>query len=630
MFVSNSFLHNALAASAIRYPLGPRHPFHPHARRRRALTSTLVIALCVGALGAAFFRTQVLGSEEYALRAQENRMRVVPIPSPRGTIYDRNGEPVAITRADYTLHLLPTTADSVASGLAHLAPVLQLDGARMRELAATAADRPREPLLVTDQLSFEQISWVQEHRGALPRIRVEASPVRQYPPGSAVAHLVGYVGEISANELADSAWHGYHEGQTLGKAGLERQYERRLGGRAGERYVEVDARGRVVREMAEAAAMPPLPGEDIHLTLDLQLQQFAHSIFPKNMRGALVALVPSTGEVLTLYSHPTYDPNLLAGRIDPKVWAALNRDAGKPLLNRATAGIYPPASTWKLATAIIGLEKGAITPDSRMPIACTGGLSYAGRYSRCWRSAGHGSLDLARAIAHSCNVYFYQLGIMLGLNQLTREGTRLGFGRTTRLDLPNERAGVFPSGKEWYRKRFGYTPPPSEVMNLAIGQGPNSQTPLRVAQFFSALAGNGTAPAPHLRARSEPLPPETDLRLNPQTLKAVHAGLAQVTEPGGTAYASSLKRWKLYGKTGTAQNAQDPKRPHAWFAGFAGPYGGTPEIAVAVILEFGEHGSDAAPLAAKMADFYLNKKHGYKTERLQTLGERGSGKAIGE
>lgn len=609
--------------------MGPRHPFHPHARRRRAFTATFAIVLCVSALVAAFFRTQVLQSEEYVLRSRENRLRVIPIPAPRGTIYDRNGEPVAMTVAVYTLRLLPTAEDSVRLALSRLAPVLSLDSARIAALIARAREEPREPLLVTEQLDFEQISWIQEHRADLPKISVEALPVRRYPAGSAVAHIVGYTGEISASELSDSAWNGYREGQTIGKAGLERQYERLLGGQAGERYAEVDARGHIVRNMSETAVLPPIPGQDIHLAVDLELQRFTHAIFPRGMRGALVAIVPSTGEVLALYSHPTYDPNELAGRIDPKVWAALVRDPGRPLLNRAIAGIYPPASTWKLATAIIGLETGAITADARMPIPCTGGMSYAGRYARCWRAEGHGSLDLAGAIAHSCNVYFYQLGIMLGLNQLTREGTRLGFGRTTRLDLPNEKSGIFPSGKEWYRKRTGHIPPPSEVMNLAIGQGPNSQTPLRMTQFFSAMAGNGTAPAPHLLARTERLPPETDLRLKPQTLQAVRGGLARVVEPGGTAYRSSLKNWKLYGKTGTAQNSQDAKRPHAWFAGFAGPANGVPEIAVAVVLEFGEHGSDVAPLAAKVADFYLNKKHDLPTARLQTLGERGSGEAIG-
>jgi penicillin-binding protein 2 len=229
------------------------------------------------------------------------------------------------------------------------------------------------------------------------------------------------------------------------------------------------------------------------------------------MNGAIVAMVPSTGEILALYSHPTFDPNLLIGGVDATLWRSLNTDERRPLLNRAT-------------------------PETKMPISCTGGMSYAGRYSRCWKPEGHGSLDLAGAIQHSCNVYFYQLGIWLGLNRLSTEGTRLGFARKTGIDLPTEKVGTFPAGTDWYRKRFGWSPTPSEVMSLAIGQGPNAQTPLRMTQFFSALAGDGTAAAPHLLATQRAGRRETDLRVSRQTLQAVRVGLARVTEPGGTAY----------------------------------------------------------------------------------------------
>jgi penicillin-binding protein 2 len=380
----------------------------------------------------------------------------------------------------------------------------------------------------------------------------------------------------------------------------------------------------VIRQLAPEETKPPVAGRDIHLTLDLDLQRFANQIWPEDLNGAVVAMIPSTGEILALYSHPTYDPNLLLGRIPADVWKQLNTDPRHPLVNRAIAGIYPPGSTFKLATAIIGLEKGVIRADTRMPIPCTGGMTYAGRYSRCWKPEGHGYLDLAGAIANSCNVYFYQLGIWLGLNQLAREGTRLGFSRKTGVDLPAEQTSTFPANTAWYKKRFGWTPTPSEVMSLAIGQGPNSQTPLRMAQFISALAGDGTAPTPHLLRDGTPHPRETDLHVTPPVMRAVRDGMAQVTEPGGTAYFASLKRWKLYGKTGTAQNAQDEVRNHAWFTGFAGPPGGEPEIAVAVVVEFGGHGGvAAAPIGAKIADFYLNKIHGFPTDpKAQTLAER--------
>ncbi|HET7274039.1 MAG TPA: penicillin-binding protein 2 [Longimicrobiaceae bacterium] len=584
-------------------------PFHKHSRRRRASVAILLIALVLGTIGASFFRTQILHNADFVLRSQDNRLRVIPLPAPRGTVYDRNGEIIAETVTGYRLLLQPASVDSLRMWLEQVAVPLQLDSAQIAGIVAEFSRAPTRPVRVAKTLTFEEISWIEEHRTEFTGILLQPHPVRRYPGGEAVAHLIGHVAEISERELADSAWSDYQLGQQIGKAGLERQYEGHLGGTMGERYVEVDARGRTVGPVAQEVIISPTPGKDLHLTIDLELQRFARSIFPAEMRGAIVALTPTTGEVLALYSHPTFDPNVLGDGMSLPAWKALNSDPEKPLLPRARAGIYAPGSTWKLATAIIGLEMGVVTPESRMPIACTGGLTYAGRYSRCWKSEGHGSLDLGGAIAHSCNVYFYQLGIRLGLNQLAQEGVRLGFNRSTGIDLPSESSGFFPEDADAYEERFGWKPTPSEVMSLAIGQGPNAQTPLRMAQFYSALAGDGTARVPHLRAGIQ-TPVETDLRVSPATLEALRAGLAAVTEPGGTAFSSSLERWKLYGKTGTAENSADGDRPHAWFTGFAGPPGADPEIVVAVLVEFGEHGSSAAaPIAAKIAEFYLDKTH---------------------
>lgn len=596
-----------------------RNPFHPHSRQRRALLALSVILLAMVVLGAAFFRTQIVRNSEFALRAEDNRFRVVPIPAPRGAVYDRNGEVIAETITAYTLSVEPGPPDSVRARVAGVAPLLGLDSAAVERVVERAGAHRDEPVVVSDNLTFEQLSRLEESPVRFPGVHLEARPVRRYPYGPAVAHLVGYVAEVSRAEMESPAWKDYRMGQAIGKSGVERQYERVVGGTPGDRFVEVDARGHVVGRFAEQLSTPPAAGRDLHLTLDLELQRYARAVFPRETKGAVVALVPGTGEVLAMYSSPTYDPNLLVGRIPPDVWRSLNTDPARPLLDRATHGIYPPGSTWKLATAIIGLEQGVIRPEEKMPIACTGGMSYAGRYSRCWKKEGHGPQDLVQAIANSCNVYFYQLGIRLGINLLTQEGTRLGFSRATAIDLPSEKVGTFPTGREWYRKRFGWTPPPSEVMNLAIGQGPNSQTPLRMAQFFSALAADGTAAAPHLLRRSGKLPPETDLRVAPATLAAVREGMARVVD-GGTAAASRLKRWKLYGKTGTSQNTEDPRRPHGWFTGFAGPPDGPPEIVVAVIVEFGESGSAAAaPVASRIANFYLNKKHGLPNEPIESV-----------
>ncbi|HEX7241753.1 MAG TPA: penicillin-binding protein 2 [Longimicrobiaceae bacterium] len=596
----------------------PLNPFNPPARKRRAFLAVLVIGAMLATLGTAFFRTQVIRNTEFTLRSDGNRFRMIPIPAPRGTIFDRNGKVIGETVTGYTLSVEPGPPDTVRARLAPLIPLLGLDSTAVAEIMGRARKHPLEPVVVSDGLSFEQLSRFHEQLKRPEGVLLEPRPIRRYPYGDAVSHLVGYVAEISEPELERKEWDGYRMGQHIGKAGVEREYERLVGGTPGTRYVEVDARGRLVRRFSEQLSTAPTAGRDLHLTIDLDLQRYARAVFPQGMRGAVVAMVPSTGEILTMYSSPTYDPNVLVGRIRSEVWSALNGDPARPLINRATFGIYPPGSTWKLATAIVGLEQGVITPEMVMPIACTGGMAYAGRYSRCWKKEGHGPQNLLQAIANSCNVYFYQLGIRLRIDLLTREGTRLGFARKTGVDLPGEKTGTFPSGRAWYKKRFGWTPPPSEVMNLSIGQGPNSQTPIRMAQFFSALSGDGTAAAPHVLASRAEGPPETDLRVSRETLEALREGMARVVEEGGSAHAVELTRWKLSGKTGTSQNSQDLKRPHAWFTGFAGPRGGAPEIVVAVVVEFGESGSGAAaPVAARIANFYLNKKHGFRTERIE-------------
>ena len=533
-------------------------PFHPHSRRQRALIATGAMIAMLVVLGAAFFRTQVLQGSMFALRSEDNRFRPEPIPAPRGTIRDRSGAVLAETITQYSLALEQAPLDSLQLRLAALAPVLGMDSATVAGVLESAKEHPNDPVLVAEELSFEQLSRLEENRAGLPTLLLEPRPVRRYPHGEATAHLLGYIAEISPRELESPTWAGYRSGQRIGKGGVERRYDRQLAGSQGARYVETDAYGRVIGSFASQMTVPPVPGQDLRLTIDIELQRFAHAAFPPGMRGAVVAMVPSTGEILALVSRPTYDPNQLLGRISPKLWKSLTQDPARPLVNRAVDGLYPPGSTWKLATAAIALERGVIAPSTRMPIACTGGMSYAGRYSRCWKRDGHGSLDLAGALAHSCNVYFYQLGIRLGLDILTREGTRLGFGRSTGVDLIGERAGIFPEGREWYRRRFGWRPPPSEVMNLAIGQGPNSQTPLRMAQFMSALAGDGTAAAPHLVAykSSRNTEAETDLRVSPRTLTALREGMSRVTESGGTASAAALGRWKLSGKTGTSQSSR--------------------------------------------------------------------------
>jgi penicillin-binding protein 2 len=596
--------------------------FQPDPRERRLMSALFAITFMISVLLTAFFQTQVVRGEQFALRSEENRLRPVVIPAPRGTITDRYGEIVATSIPGFSLTLLPGAKETIEATLHDLAPFLGLAETQIAQLMEQRARRPNDLLTVTDDATYAQVAAIEERRTSFPNLLVVDRPKRYYPAGAAIGHIIGYVSEISREELALPQFkdNGYTQGRLIGKGGIERQYELQLSGHDGARFVEVDAMGRIVNARVTAEVLPPTPGQTLQTTIDLGLQNYLHQIFPDTMKGAIVAMVPSTGEILAMYSHPSYNPNDFVGGISPNLWAALNQDKRLPLLNRTMGASYPPASTFKTVTAAAGISRGLVTADSHMPVSCTGGLAYAGRYAKCW--AVHGSLDLATAIEKSCNVYFYQLGMRLGLANLVEYGSRVGFGKLTLIDLPGEKSGTFPPNLDYWPQHFGYPAQPSEVMSLAIGQGPNDQTLLRIAHFYSAVAGNGTAPAPHLVVTDDAAerPGAIDLGLSEEGLETLWRGLAQVIQPGGTGWLSALEHWQLYGKTGTAQNPQG--EDHGLFAGFSGAPGGPPEIVAVAIVEHGLHGADVSPLVAKAINYYLSKKHGIPIDNEPTLIER--------
>jgi penicillin-binding protein 2 len=598
---------------------------HPNHRRSRARGAGVILIVLMGVLIVSFFRAQVVRGTAWALQSDSNRLRVLPMAAPRGTLFDRNGRIIADNVPAYSVSIFPAPVDSVAATLGRLQPILDLSDERVAALLQTFQMNRRLPLLVKLNLDFEEVAALEELRPSFPGLFLETRPRRRYIGGESLGHVLGYVGEVSAAELESPRFTGYEQGMIVGKDGLERQYEEALQGAQGVRYVEVDAAGRVVGSFEGYAAASALPGEDLTLHLDLELQQYIHSIFPEGRRGAVVALNVEDGGILALYSAPSFDPSFFVGGITRDRWEALNTDPDRPLFNRAAVGRYPPASTWKLATAAVGLELGVVGPDERMPTACYGSYQYGNVVRRCWNRSGHGSLDLAGAIAHSCNVYFYQLGLRIGLERLVDEGARLGFAEDCGVDLPRESPGVFPESLGFWERRFGYRPFENEVLSLAIGQGPNDQTPLKMAQFYLGLARGGEAPAPRLLRgeASEMLPLAWSMDLDPASTAALLQGLRQVTSAGGTAFLSSLEHWDLIGKTGTAQHDPTGERPpHAWFVGMAGPWGGDLEIAMVVIVEEGESGSSmSAPIAAKAADFHLRRKYGIEVDTIQTLGE---------
>ena len=599
---------------------------HPHERRRRAFGVYLIIALFMGTLVFAFFRIQVLGSSAWELRATSNRIRQLPVPAPRGMIYDRNGDILAENVPGYAITLLPQPLDSARATLESMSRYIALSDARIEQLIGRMRRYGREVVIDSDA-DFEVVSAIEERRSEFPSVHVEMRPRRRYTLGEAAGHVLGYVGEVTQAEL-DSTFTDsrYEAGMVVGKIGIERQYEAMLQGRPGLRYVEFDANSRIVGDFAGVEQDPGDPGVDLHLNIDLGLQRWIHRVFPDTLNGAVVALDPEDGAVLALYSAPSYDPNLFVGGIDFDIWEELNADERKPLYDRAVLGLYAPASTWKLAAAGIGLDLGVVTPDEVLPEPCTGSWYWGNRSWGCWEPEGHGYQNLAEAIGNSCDVYFYQLGLRIGLARLLERSTDIGFNRRCGIDLPQESQGIFPDEPGWFRERWGdqylYGPTEGEALNLAIGQGANAQTPLKMAQFYVALARDGRAPAPVI-ARGAPLREGWQLNLAPDHIEALQEGLRRVTAPGGTAhFGTALEHWEVVGKTGTGQtelSVQGLAEDHAWFAGLAGPPGGAPEIVVVAIVEFGESGSGtAAPLVAKAADYYLRRQHGIPIDTVQT------------
>jgi len=575
--------------------------FHPNDVARRGRTASWLLVGTFGLLIGAFFRTQVLQNAQYVLQSEENRLREVPLPAPRAIIYDRNGKVIAENLPGYSISLLAPSADSLRASLRRLGGTIQLTSDQIESAVRRFRRAPNRPTVILADASFDVVSVLEEHRVEFPGLIIQASPKRYYPDGPAVASFVGYTGEITESELNKEQYAGYKAGQQVGKDGLERQYEARLRGREGVRFVEVDARGRVVREAGARQDLLPEAPEPLLTNIDLELQKFVVQLFADTLQGGAIALDPKTGAVLALHSAPTYDPNRFIGGIPPEYWRQLRTDPRRPLYNKALQGRYPPASTWKLVTSILALERGIVTMDTRMPQPCTGGFQY-GRYFRCWDKRGHGNVNLQQAIEKSCDVYFYQLGLKLGLSNMLAGGVKLDFRDRTGIDLPNEAAPLFPQNTAYFDQKYGVRGwTNAVVLNLAIGQGENAQTIASMARFYAALATDGTTSKPMV-VRGEPQRQRL-FSLTPEQMAGLRNALAGVVSARGTAAGSVIHGVVIAGKTGTAQNSQNPNKDHAWFVGFAPAE--DPKIVVAVMLEFGEHGSAAARVASKIIERYL-------------------------
>nr|WP_287836914.1 penicillin-binding protein 2 [Halomonas sp.] len=606
--------------------------------RVRALLAVLVVivltSLLVGRLG----YLQIVQHDLYSTRSEKNRVRVEPLPPNRGLIYDRNGTLLAENRPTYNLTLVRERVDDLDDTLALLVDLLELPEEEIEafQVRSRQRQRPFQPALLMSDLSEEHIARLAVNRHRLPGVEVEAQLLRYYPDAEVMAHALGYVGRINAEELQDLDPGRYAGTHFIGKTGVERFYETELHGEAGLRKVETNARGRVLRELGRT---DPVPGANLTLTLDRSLQMLAYELLD-GRRGSIVAIVPNTGEILAMVSTPGFDSNQFVTGIDVASYRALQEDIDLPLFNRAIRGHYPPGSTIKPFLALAGLVEGVITPDSTINDPGFYQLPNDSRRYRNWLRWGHGRVDMERSIAVSNNTYYYTLAHDLGIDKLHERMSNFGFGQRVAHDVQGESTGLMPS-RDWKRARFNQPWYPGETLSVGIGQGYWQVTPLQLASATAALANRGHWVKPRLAQRigEEPVPaelPDTlpDIQLaNDNWWDRVYSGMEKVLSGSeGTARRTGVGlEYRMGGKSGTAQvfslgqdqryNAEELEerlRDHALFMAFA-PIE-EPKIAVSVIVENAGGGSThAAHLARAMTDAWLLEDEAPEAEEVKEV-----------
>ncbi len=584
--------------------------FHPNDIARRGRAASVIVGCVLVFLSSAFFRAQILRNQQSLMQSEENRLRQIPTAAPRGMILDRANKPIAENVVGYSVALLAQNEDSLRATLNRLKGTINLTTKQFQDaINRYRRDRTRPTVIVQDA-SFDVISVLEEHRVDFPALIIQTAPKRIYPDGEAVGAFVGYIAEINETELASMASAGYKPGQLVGRQGLEKQYEKELRGREGIQFVEVDAHNRIVPNGQTREQVTPQEGPPLYTNIDLDLQEFIYHMFADTLPGAVVAMVPTTGEVLALYSSPAIDPNRFVGGVPQAYYDSLNHDPRGPLYNKALQGFQPPGSTFKLATSVIALQDSLVDFKTHMPTSCPGFYYFGNRMWRCWQKQGHGSLDLTSAIAQSCDVYFYQLGQRIGLSRLVAGGLALGFGKRTGLDLPEEHRPEFPSSVPGYfNQKYGargWTSGSSEL-NLAIGQGENSQTVINMARFYSALATDGASPTPMIKRGAPHRTPM--MTLSADQMDQLRTAMMGVVSEGGTAAGAAIQGVKVAGKTGTAQtmrkNAYGKDLYYAWFAGMA-PAEAPKIVVVVMVPNVTFEGATSARLATKIIEHYLH------------------------
>jgi penicillin-binding protein 2 len=573
-------------------------------------------------LAVSFWVLQVVQHAKFDEMAENNHQRTLALRAPRGLVFDRDGRVLVENRHSYSISIVREHTKDINRTVRLLASVIGVDENRVRDIVEHhRREPPYRPITIVQDASLAQVAAVTARRldFELPDVVVEEVPTRRYPERLA-AHLFGYVGEVNDTQVAEND--DLKSGDIVGQAGIEKVYNTLLMGEDGARRVVVNSVGREIRTLEEEE---PTEGKRVQLTVDYDVQKAIEDGFKAaGFNGAAVILDPSNGEVLGFMSRPAYDPNAFASGIDRATWASLNTDEYRPLNDRAIQGRYSPGSTFKMAVATAALEEGVITPDFK--VTCTGAANFFGRPFKCWKKGGHGTVDLRHAIEQSCNVYFYTVGNMAGIDRIHKWATLLGLGEKSGIDLPNEIQGLVPS-PEWKQQRFREKWYAGETISVSIGQGGVSVTPVSMAVYAATLANGGTRVTPHLLKAVDdgggwkPVPapePQSKVQLKPEKLQAIRDGLWMVVNAAGTGRRASIKDHDVAGKTGTAQvisnegraaaSTTKDLRDNGWFVFFAPR--DNPQIAGVVFLEHGMHGPNAAGVAHHVIDTFFAKREG--------------------
>lgn len=594
--------------------------------RINIVTWAMVIVFCF--LAGSFWYVQAVQADKFRGLAESNRLRELPIRAKRGLIMDRNQKILADNQAAYSLMLMRSDLRQILkSDPTHRDRMMQLVartvGTTIPELEARLERNKaipfNQPLPLWEDLTLAQVAEFEAHKLAFPAISIDPVQRRNYRYGSMAAHVLGYIGEATEKDLKENE--SFRMGDLIGKKGVELVYDEFLRGRDGARYMVVDSHGRTKQEYLPSRR-DPVPGRNVYLTIDFELQRRAEQYFQENeMVGACVALDPRNGEILAMASSPAFDPNVYSRRFSNDTWKVISSNPFKIELNRAIAGLYSPGSIFKIVMGMAGFHEKVITPSTTFN--CAGSSVFFGRRFRCWKREGHGAVNFERAIKVSCDIYFYNVGARLGVDRISEYSHKLTFGGLSNIDLEGEKAGLVPS-TEWAREKQKRKWYPSETISVAIGQGPLIVTPLQTANMMAAIANGGKVFRPHVLQMVEDrdaegkivrkrVAPEVlhDVTLPPAALASMRDGLWKVVnEAGGTGGNARIEGLDIAGKTGTvqviaqhgwvrAEHLPFKFRDHAWFSSFAPK--ANPEMVVVVFVEHGGHGgADAAPLAKQL------------------------------